>query len=221
MAAPGIITIDGPAGAGKSTLGRRLAQTLGFLYLDSGALYRAVAWQGLRLGLDLNDTSSLEALLTGFRPEITADAAGFALRVDGKDVTTALRTPAVSQGASVVAVQPLVRRWVRERLRDLGKNGGIVADGRDLGTVVFPEARWKFYLDASLTVRARRRRQEWQQSGKPSALADITNELEARDYRDENRAEAPLQVPPDAVVIDSSNLSIEGVVAACLARIRP
>ena len=157
-----IITIDGPAGAGKSTVGRRLAQSLHYLYLDSGSLYRAVAWQSRRLGLDLDDAGALAAMLPGFQPELRADEAGFHLLMDGREVREEIRTPEVSRGSS---------RWPNCRWCAGGspstcagwpRNGGAVADGRDQGTAVFPEAEFKFYLDAALSTRAARRQQDWQ-----------------------------------------------------------
>ncbi|MCX5892842.1 MAG: (d)CMP kinase [Deltaproteobacteria bacterium] len=133
-----IITIDGPAGAGKSTVGRRLAQSLHYLYLDSGSLYRAVAWQAGRLGLDLSDPGAVAAFLPGFQPELRADEAGFHLLIDKREVREEIRTPDVSRGSSLVAKLPAVRQWVTEHLRWLARNGGVVADGRDQGTAVFP-----------------------------------------------------------------------------------
>ena len=214
-----IITIDGPAGAGKSTVGRRLAQSLQYLYLDSGALYRAVAWQAHRAGIDLDNARALGEFLGSFRPEVTADARGFHLVIDGREVTAELRSAAAGRDASRVAVLPQVRQWVKERLRYLARNGGVVAEGRDQGTAVFPEARFKFYLDAALATRAARRRQDWQRQGEPPSLGEIMAEIAARDRRDETRAEAPLRVPAGASVIDTTNLSIEETVQQCLARI--
>ena len=138
MGPRGIITIDGPAGAGKSTVGRLLAQSLGYLYLDSGALYRAVAWQALQLGLDLDRDSTLEDFLADFAPEVTADCRGFHLVIDGAEVGEELRSPMVTRESSRLAALPLVRRWVKDRLRHLAKDGGVVAEGRDQGTAVFP-----------------------------------------------------------------------------------
>jgi cytidylate kinase len=215
-----IITIDGPAGAGKSTVGRLLAQSLGYLYLDSGALYRAVAYQAQRLGLDLERPETLKDFLAGFAPDVIADSRGFHLVIDGVEVSEELRSPAVTQGSSRVAAEPLVRQWVKERLRHLAKNRGVVAEGRDQGTVVFPGAPHKFYLSAALATRAARRLREWQGEGEPPSLAQTMAEIAARDLRDETRDEAPLCVPEDACVIDTTDLSIEEVLQECLAVIK-
>ena len=135
-----IITIDGPAGVGKSTLGRRLARALGYRYVDSGALYRTVAWQALAAGLDLADRDALTSMLEAFRPDVTAGSEGFKVAVAGRDITLELRTPEVTQASSRVATSPPVRRWVGEVLRQLARDGGVVAEGRDLGSAVFPDA---------------------------------------------------------------------------------
>ncbi len=215
-----IITIDGPAGAGKSTVGRLLAQSLGYLYLDSGALYRAVAWQSQQLGLDLDRDSTLAEFLADFAPELTADSRGFHLVIDGVEVAEGLRSPAVTRESSRLAAQPLVRQWVKDRLRHLARNGGVVAEGRDQGSVVFPGADHKFYLSAALATRAERRRREWQGEGDPPSLVNTMADIAARDLRDETRDEAPLCVPEDACVIDTTDLSIEAVLQQCLAGIR-
>ncbi len=215
-----IITIDGPAGAGKSTVGRRLAQSLHYLYLDSGSLYRAVAWQSGRLGLDLSDPEALANFLPGFQPELRADGAGFHLLIDGREVREEIRTPSVSRGSSLVAKVLAVRQWVTEHLRWLARNGGAVADGRDQGTAVFPEAEFKFYLNAALSTRAARRQKDWQQNGDPVSLEKVMQEMAARDRQDETREAAPLTVPTGAIVIDTTNLTVDEVVASCLSHIR-
>jgi small subunit ribosomal protein S1 len=216
----GIVTIDGPAGAGKSTLARLLAQSLGYLYLDSGALYRAVAWQAQQLGMDLERDETLEEFLADFAPELTADSRGFHLVIDGAEVSQGLRSPEVTRESSRLAARPRVRRWVKDRLRHMAANGGVVAEGRDLGSVVFPGATYKFYLSAALATRAERRRREWQGEGEPPSLVQVMADIAARDLRDETRIEAPLRVPEDAGVIDTTDLSIEAVLQQCLARIR-
>ncbi|MGA7576795.1 MAG: (d)CMP kinase [Desulfobaccales bacterium] len=219
MAKRAIITIDGPAGAGKSTVGRRLARSLNYLYLDSGSLYRAVAWQARRLGLKINDPGALGRLLPGFKPGLKADASGFHLSIDGLEVTQELRTPEVSRAASLVAKLPAVRQWVKGHLRHLARHGGVVAEGRDQGTVVFPKAGFKFYLDASLGVRALRRQRDWQGDHSPPSLEEIRSDLAARDSQDQAREEAPLRVPPGATVIDTTDLTVDRVVELCLQKI--
>ncbi|MGQ9688151.1 MAG: (d)CMP kinase [Desulfobaccales bacterium] len=215
-----IITIDGPAGAGKSTLGRRLAHVLAFRYLDSGALYRAVAWQALQTGLDPADGEAVARLLPEFRPGIAADGGGFRLSVNGRDLNRELRSPEVTQAASQVATQPPVRRWVGEVLRRLAQGGGVVAEGRDMGSVVFPDAEVKFYLDADLTTRAARRQQEWRESGVAAAPAATLQDIAARDSRDQKRIVAPLVIPEGAHYIDTTGLQPEEVAAHCLAVIK-
>jgi len=219
VAKQAIITIDGPAGAGKSTVGRRLARSLNYLYLDSGSLYRAVAWQARRLGLEINDPGAMGRLLPGFKPGLRTDASGFHLFIDGREVTAELRTPEVSRAASVVAKLPAVRQWVKGHLRQLARHGGVVAEGRDQGTVVFPKAGFKFYLDATLGIRALRRQRDWQGDQDPPSLEKIRGDLAARDRQDQDREEAPLRVPPGARVIDTTDLTVDRVVEICLQEI--
>jgi cytidylate kinase len=215
-----IITIDGPAGSGKSTLGRRLAQALDYRYIDSGALYRAVAWQALETGVDPADQESLAPMLRHFQPRIVADAQGFQISAGGRDVTWELRTPEVTQVSSQVATQPQVRRWVGEVLRHLAQDGGVVAEGRDLGSAVFPNAEVKFYLDADLATRAARRQQEWRQEGGNPGLTGTLKDMAERDNRDQNRRLAPLTIPGEAHYLDTTNLNPDEVIAQCLAKIR-
>ena len=174
----------------------------------------------LTRGDDLVLTPRLAALLPGFKPELRTDGAGFHLLIDGREVREEIRTPSVSRDASVVAKLPVVRLWVKEHLRWLARDGGVVADGRDQGTAVFPEADHKFYLDAALATRAARRLQDWQRNGDPPTLEQVRQDLAARDRQDETRDEAPLTVPPGAVVIDTTDLNVDEVVDTCLTHIR-
>jgi cytidylate kinase len=214
-----IVTIDGPAGAGKSTLARRLAEALGYRYVDSGALYRAVAWQARNTGLDPEDQEALTRLLAEFQPHIVAHAQGFRVSVNGREITRELRTPEVTQASSRVATQPAVRRWVGEALRRLAHEKGVVAEGRDLGSAVFPEAEVKFYLDADLAIRAARRQQEWQDQGAAPGSASALQDIAARDRRDQNRSLAPLTMPEGAHYVDTTHLNPDEMVARCLAKI--
>jgi cytidylate kinase len=215
-----IITIDGPAGVGKSTLGRRLAQALGYRYVDSGALYRAVAWQTRQTGVDPADKNALDLMLAQFQPHIEADAQGFRVFAAERDITHELRTPEVTQASSQVATRPQVRRWVGEVLHRLARDGGVVAEGRDLGSVVFPEAEVKFYLEADLDTRAARRQREWQDEGGNPGLSGTMKDMAERDNRDQNRRLAPLTIPEGAHFLDTTNLNPDEVLAQCLARIR-
>jgi cytidylate kinase len=215
-----IVTIDGPAGSGKSTLGRRLALALGYRYVDSGALYRAVAWQALESGVDPAGRDDLSRLLLTFQPDIAADAQGFQVSAGGRDITRELRTPEVTQASSQVATQPQVRRWVGEVLHQLARDGGVVAEGRDLGSAVFPDAEVKFYLDADLDIRAARRQREMQGGGGKPNLAGTLKDMAERDNRDQNRKLAPLSMPEGAHYLDTTNLDPEEVIEHCLATIR-
>jgi CMP/dCMP kinase len=214
------ITIDGPAGVGKSTLGRHLAQALSYRYIDSGALYRAVAWQVRTTGLSPADPAALARMLVQFQPHLAARVEGFQVAVDGRDITRDLRTPEVTQASSQVATQPQVRRWVGEALHALARDGGVVAEGRDLGSAVFPDAEVKFYLDADLTTRAARRQREWRDEVKAPGLTGTMQDMAERDRRDQNRTLAPLTVPEGAHYVDTTNLNPEEVLALCLAKIR-
>ncbi|MSP38355.1 MAG: (d)CMP kinase [Deltaproteobacteria bacterium] len=211
-----IIAIDGPSGAGKSTLAKRLALELGFTYLDTGALYRALALKFLRRGVDLDDDARMAALLSSTAIDLRDERGKLEVLLDGEDVAGAIRTPEVSQAASKASALKSVRRRLLELQRDLGKRGSVVAEGRDIGTVVFPEAEVKIFLDASVSERARRRYHELCAAGRSVQLAETLREMEERDKRDSERDLAPLCQAADAVRVDSSAVDAEQVAAIVL-----
>lgn len=207
-----IVAIDGPVGAGKSTVARAVAQRLKFRHVDTGAMYRSVAWAALDRGVDLHDEAAVTALARSLRIEFVTHAGGQRVLVDGRDVTEAIRTPQVSDGASVVSVYPGVREAMVAVQRRLGAEGGVVMEGRDIGTVVFPDAEVKVFLDASLDERARRRFEELQARGAAVDFASVRAAEEERDRRDRTRNHSPLRRAPDAVVIDSTHVPVDEVV---------
>jgi len=208
-----IIAIDGPVGSGKSTVARRVAELLGYLHLDSGAMYRAVALRALNLGVSLDDTAGLERVARDARIDLEMDGSeasrGRRVLLDGKDVTDRLRGPEMSQQASRVALVPGVRRVLVGHQQRMGAAGGIVVEGRDIGTVVFPQAELKIFLDADVEVRARRRWLEYEQKGRPADLPRMLEEVRERDHRDRDRAASPLRRAPDAVYVDCSAMEVE------------
>jgi cytidylate kinase len=206
-----IITIDGPAGAGKSTVARHLAARFGLLNLESGAMYRAFARKALDSGVDPDNPDSLEALARTTTIELEPTPSGNRVLLDGADVTASLRNPAVTQAASRVSVHPAIRTWMVDLQRAMGTHGGIVMEGRDIGTVVFPYAEIKIFLDASPEARTQRRYLE-----APSATTTqeaIREDILKRDERDRNRAESPMRPAPDAIMIDSTELNLDEVLA--------
>lgn len=215
-----VIAIDGPVGAGKSTVARRLAERLGYVYVDSGAMYRAVGWKAAQSGVDLKDRERVAALAEGTDIRVAPGPAGTRVLVDGRDVTDALRTRAMDEAASVVSTYPEVRRRLVALQRAMAQAGGIVMDGRDIGTVVFPHADLKFYLDADLGVRARRRLQDLAQRGVEADLTAVQAEVARRDARDRGRETSPLRAAADAIRIDSTDLTVEEVVGRMLAVVR-
>jgi cytidylate kinase len=215
-----IVAIDGPSGAGKSTLAKKLAEELGFIYLDTGALYRALALKILREGIDLRDEHKVAELLNSTTVDLQGDGSQLKVLLDGKNVAAEIRTPAVSQMASKASALKVVRDRMLELQRRLGRRGAVVAEGRDIGTVVFPEAELKIFLSASAAERARRRCAELRAAGQPVDLDATLREIEERDKRDSERALAPLRKADDALVIDSSNSTADEVVARVLTEIR-
>lgn len=213
-----VVAIDGPAGAGKSTVARRLAEKLGILYIDSGAMYRAVGLWALRAGVGLDDAQRLEQLAREARIELGPGDARVTL--NGEDVTEAIRTPEVSQAASKVSTFGGVRRAMVEGQRSMGARASVVMEGRDIGTVVFPEADIKIFLDADSEVRAQRRVLEAAQRGESIGAEEVTRQIAERDARDRTRREAPLMQAPDAAYLDTTGLSIDQVVDAILKLIR-
>jgi len=213
-----IIAIDGPAGAGKSTIARRVAARLGFLYVDTGAMYRALGLWALRAGVDLQDAQRLGQLAAAARIDFAAN--GTRVLLNGEDVTEAIRSPEVSAAASLISTYPIVRRAMVAEQRRIGSHSSVVMEGRDITTVVFPEADVKIYLDAAPETRAQRRLDELAERGQQLTPAQVAAELAERDRRDRSRAEAPLVQAPDAVLIDTTSLSIEQVEEAVLKLIR-
>ena len=206
-----MVAIDGPGGSGKSTVARSVARRLGFTYIDSGAMYRAVALWALRLGMDLDDMHRLEQLAREARIELPGDQ----VFLNGENVTAEIRDPKVSAAASQVAAQPGVRRAMREEQRRIGTAGPAVMEGRDIGTVVFPDAQVKIFLDAMPEARAQRRASEL---GAP--IEDVARDLDERDRRDRSRAEAPLTQAPDAEYLDTTHLTPRQVEEAVLKIVR-
>jgi cytidylate kinase len=206
-----IVAIDGPAGAGKSTVAKRLAKALGYRYIDTGAMYRAFAWKVMENEIDVKDEEKLERILKRTKIELEENNGDPRVLLNGSDVTARIRTPELSQLASKVSTLKVVRERMVALQRAMAREGGVVAEGRDMGTVVFPQAEVKIYLDASLKERARRRFDELQDKGKRAILKETLKEMEERDQRDRERALAPLAQAEDAIIIDSTYFSVDDV----------
>ena len=215
-----IVAIDGPSGAGKSSLAKRIARDLRFTYLDTGAIYRALALKILRRGVDLNDTAALSAIVIDTDIDLRGSNGQLLVFLDGEDVSASIRTPEVSQMASKASAIAMVRHRLLDLQRDLGRRGNVVAEGRDIGTVVFPDAQVKIYLDASIAERARRRCDELRAAGREVSLDETMIEMEERDKRDSERDIAPLRKAADAFALDSSGLTADEVAEKVLQLIK-
>lgn len=211
-----MVAIDGPAGAGKSTIAKRVATRLGFTYIDSGAMYRAVALWALRRKVDAGDMHRMEQLAIAAEIELLPGR----IRLNGEDVTDAIRTPEVSAGASKVAVIPGVRRALVAKQRAMGERASVVMEGRDIGTVVFPHADVKVFLDADPRERVRRRLGDVRAAGEEIPETALAAQMKERDQRDSTRADGPLAQAPDAAYLDSTSLTVEEVEEAILKMVR-
>ena len=215
-----IIAIDGPSGAGKSTLGRMLARELGLLYIDTGAMYRAVALAMAEQSINPTDRWAVIDVARGARVDLAGDPNSLQVKLNGRDVTAAIRTAEVGRAASVISTIPEVRRELAHRQREMGRRGGVVLDGRDIGTVVFPDADIKFFLTATPEQRAQRRYDEERVRTNNVSFEATFADINARDQRDSTRADSPLAIADDAVVIDSTELSMEEVFERMVAVVR-
>ena len=203
------VAIDGPSGAGKSTLARRLAAEMGFVYVDTGAMYRSIGLYALRRGVDPKNADAVQALLPGIELGIQLQDGAQHVYLNGEDVSTDIRAEAVGMAASAVSAHPAVRAFLLDTQRNLAKGQNILMDGRDIGTVVLPDATVKIFLTASPEARAERRRKELEEKGQPADFATVLADIQQRDYQDTHRAVAPLKQAQDAVLVDSSDIDFE------------
>ena len=203
------VAIDGPSGAGKSTLARRLARELGYVYVDTGAMYRTIGLYGQRRGADLHDEAAMKALLPDIRLSIAYEDGAQHIYLNGEDVSTAIRAEEVGMAASAVAALPAVRAFLLDTQRDMARTQNILMDGRDIGTVVLPDAQVKIFLTASPEARADRRMKELLEKGQSADYDTVLADIRQRDYQDSHRAAAPLRQAEDAVLVDTSELDFE------------
>ncbi|MBI5195525.1 MAG: (d)CMP kinase [Nitrospirae bacterium] len=211
-----IITIDGPSGAGKSAIARQLAQRLGYTYLDTGALYRAVAWKVRHDNADPDDSKHLQDLLRKINITLSENK----IIVNGTDVTSMIRTPEISELSSKVSAIPVVRKHLFKLQREIGLKGRVVIEGRDTGTVIFPEANNKFFMDATPEERGRRRYEELKGKNPETTLKETIDGIKTRDERDSTRQSAPLKRTDDMIYIDTSNLTIEQVITKIMGSLK-
>ena len=211
-----VITIDGPAGAGKSTITQGLSEALGLDCLDTGAMYRVVAWALKETNNEGLSGEALTLFLKGLDFVIAGNGVNQKVWLGGKEISREIRTPEISQSASAISIKPEVRAVLMEKQRGFRRQGGLIAEGRDMGTVVFPGADFKFFLDASLDVRAQRRAEELLRNGQSVSLAEVKKDIEERDKQDQERTLSPLRPAKDALIIDTSNLSTHEVIQSIL-----
>jgi CMP/dCMP kinase len=219
-----VVAIDGPAGAGKTTVTRRVAERLGYLLVGTGSLYRSVALAASRRGISWDDAARVGALAQALSDSgairLEPAPGGERVLLDGEDVSLAIRAESIGDGASRVSAVPAVRQGLLEMQRQAGRAGGVVLEGRDIGTAVFPDAEAKFFLTASVEERARRRCEELRQRGEAADFETVRREVEQRDLRDSTRAVAPLVQAPDAILVDSTGLDVDAVVERIVERVR-
>lgn len=215
-----IIAIDGPAGSGKSTVARKVAQKLQFRYIETGSMYRAVAWKAMKSGIELGDREKVAAVGRNLHLEFVLAPDGQVLLVDGENVSHLLKDEVVSRGAAIVATYQEVRDVMTAKQREIGRSGNVVMDGRDIGTIVFPGAERKFFLDADPEERGKRRYLELRAKNQDVDLAQIVEQVRQRDHEDRNRAIAPLRPAPDAIKVDTTDLQIDEVVDEVVRGIR-
>jgi cytidylate kinase len=214
-----VVAIDGPVGAGKSTVARALARRLGYRYVDTGAMYRSVAWAAVQRKVPLSDEDAVVRLARDLEIEFSPDHHEQRVRVNGEDVTEAIRRVEMSEASSIVSAYPAVREAMVALQRRMGAAGNIVMEGRDIGTVVFPDAEVKVYLDASLDERAGRRFRELRGRGETVSYEDVRKALEERDRRDSTRAHSPLRIAPGAILVNSTGMEVADVVEEIIRRI--
>ena len=215
-----VIAIDGPSASGKSTVARKVAAELGYQYVDSGALYRGIAWRATGMGADAAVAADVVSAMKKMAVVFFVEAGAVRYRIDGVEPRAEIRTERVSEQVSLVAAIPEVRAQVTQWLREMTEFGNLVMEGRDIGTVVFPGAEAKFYLDASAEERARRRHAELNPAGETADVGRVMNSLKNRDQRDSGRKTAPLKLADDAQVVDTTGLSIDQVVEAILKQLK-